>query len=338
MKKSIRYLVIIALFVLFTVFLLDSGRQAYFNHLTANEQARIEAIMPSLTAKDHPQRLQQQSLIQDLQWLSHADRQGRLAGNQGHKAVQEKIVTHFQQLGLQPFQQDSFRHPFQTAHTQEAVNIIGYKPATLLSKKERQPIVVSAHYDHLGIQKGNVYHGADDNASGVAALLAIATYLSTIDTHHPFLFIATDQEEQGLLGAHELFNSGLLNKDTVAMNINMDMVSRNTNRTLFAVGTYHYPWLTPLIQKVQQQSTVHLLMAHDRPKKKAGYTPDWTKASDHYAFHKHHIPFVYFGVADHPDYHQPTDTADKVDPDFYLASTEAILDFILLVDTVLAEK
>jgi Zn-dependent M28 family amino/carboxypeptidase len=123
-----------------------------------------------------------------------------------------------------------------------------------------------------------------------------------------------------------------ITQQPIKLNINLDMLSRDTEQQLFAVGSYHYPAIKPLIQQVQQQTPVRLIAGHDKPWWLAGNIPDWTYASDHGHFHRRDIPFIYFGVPDHPDYHQPTDTADRVSTDFYQQVSETVLRFVLAVD------
>ena len=107
------------------------------------------------------------------------------------------------------------------------------------------------------------------------------------------------------------------------------MVSRNDANEIFAAGTYHTPWLKPIVEDVQRRSAVKILFGHDRPIVKAGGVEDWTSQSDHGVFHDAGIPFLYFGVADHADYHQPTDTADKVNPQFFGDVADTIVEAVV---------
>jgi len=325
--------------IILAVLIAWPGRLAYLNHLTAKEAERITAITPSEVATVIPNRLSTERLMADVHWLTDAEREGRLAGTAGNLAARDYIVQRFQELGLQPGGTEGYLQPFSTPSTEQTANIIGIIPGTEFKKaKPLKTIVLTAHYDHLGVRDGQIYHGADDNASGTAAILEIARFLMQHPNKHPIAIMALDHEERGLMGSRALFSTGFLDPKTLAFNLNLDMISRDTNQTLFAVGTYHSPWLEPLIRSVQKESGVKLVMAHDKPRSKAGYTPDWTFSSDHGPFHQQGIPFIYFGVADHPDYHQPTDTADRVDVEFYRAAAETSLSLLLLVDRVLAEK
>jgi Zn-dependent M28 family amino/carboxypeptidase len=101
------------------------------------------------------------------------------------------------------------------------------------------------------------------------------------------------------------------------MNINLDMLSRNDRHEIFAAGTFHTPWLTPLLQDVQTRASVSILFGHDRPTGRGVELENWTHLSDHGPFHDAGIPFVYFGVEDHPSRHTATDTADRIEPRFF---------------------
>jgi len=107
------------------------------------------------------------------------------------------------------------------------------------------------------------------------------------------------------------------------------MVS-HSDSVLFAAGTYHYPGLRDILQQVADRSPVTLRFGHDRPDLPPG--DDWTQSSDHGPFHDAGIPFVYFGVEDHPDYHQSTDDFDTINVDFFRRAAETILDAITEID------
>ena len=95
---------------------------------------------------------------------------------------------------------------------------------------------------------------------------------------------------------------------------------------------YQSPWLKPIVMDVQRRSGVTIKMGHDRPKKKRGDPDDWTNESDQGAFNDVHVPFLYFGVEDHADYHKPTDTVDKIDPTFFGNAADMIVEALVTLD------
>ena len=115
---------------------------------------------------------------------------------------------------------------------------------------------------------------------------------------------------------------------TAVMNVNLDMVSRNDRNEIFAAGTHHYPQFTPMLEDVRTRARVQVLFGHDRPLYRSGGVEDWTWLSDHYVFHGAGVPFVLFGVEDHPDYHSPMDTANKIDRRFFGDVVDMIIDAI----------
>jgi Zn-dependent M28 family amino/carboxypeptidase len=271
-----------------------------------------------------------EQLLDDIEFLSSDELEGRFPESDGSILAQEYIINRFHALNLSGFQ-ENFRHPFSTTNSrtgqtfESAVNLIGYTEG---SSHPDRFIAVIAHYDHLGIRNGEIYNGADDNASGTAALLAVSRYFSENRPENSILFIALDAEEQGLQGAYEFVNNPPVPLEQIILNINMDMISVNYNNELYAVGTYHYPFLKPLIETAATGAPVNVLFGYDS----ADWPQDWTMSSDHGPFHEKGIPFVYFGVEDHEHYHQPTDTFENINPVFYVDAVETITGVIRYLD------
>ena len=116
--------------------------------------------------------------------------------------------------------------------------------------------------------------------------------------------------------------------DQVILNVNMDMISVNNKNELHIAGTHHYPQLKPLIEKVDTDM-IRFKFGHDTPE--LG-NDDWTNSSDHAAFHAKGIPFVYFGVEDHENYHKPTDTFENINQPFFAKVSNLILMAIMQLD------
>jgi hypothetical protein len=106
------------------------------------------------------------------------------------------------------------------------------------------------------------------------------------------------------------------------------------------VGTHPWPFLRPHIEAVAQGAPVPLLTGHDTPD--LSREDNWVHQSDHYAFHQAGIPFIYFGVDNHPDYHQPTDDFEKVQQPFFRGSVQtiaaALTRFDRALDSIVAER
>jgi hypothetical protein len=275
-------------------------------------------------------------LLEDVRMLSSDEMEGRGMGTQGGVKARAFVITRFADLKLKTFG-DSYEKPFDAGAAAPAAskikpaNVVGYVEG---SKHPERFLVVTAHYDHLGVRDNQIYNGADDNASGVATLLQIAAHFARERPQNSIIFAALDGEEEGLLGARALVKWLRDERRDVALDVNMDMVSHSDRGELYASGTYHSPALAPALKQIAARAPVHLLLGHDRPEQ--GHD-DWTNQSDHYPFHKAGIPFVYFGVEDHKDYHKPTDDFDTITQPFFVHAAETILDAVELLDRDLSE-
>jgi hypothetical protein len=274
-------------------------------------------------------RIDAEPMFAAVEYLASDALQGRRAGTPGNAAARRYIVDAFREIGLEP-PAGGFEQVFPlrgAASGATGVNVVGMVRG---SNEPERYLVVTAHYDHLGVQNGQIFNGADDNASGTGALLALARYFKQNPPAHSIVFAAMDAEEQGLQGARAFVANPPVPRAGIVMNVNMDMVGRSSRNELYAAGTYHYRFLEPYVTRAASSAPLRLLTGHDRP----GLPPgdDWTQSSDHGPFHSAGIPFLYFGVEDHPDYHRPTDTADRIDRNFYHRAVETILDVILQLD------
>lgn len=276
------------------------------------------------------QQVDKDRLLNDLKYLSSPKLKGRAPMTEGSRLAQNHIIARFTDIGfLSQFREyrQSFALRGKGFDRREAqgVNIVGFVPGAVTERI----IVVLAHYDHLGERDGEIFLGADDNASGVTGLLSLAQYFAENRPEHSMLFAALDAEELGLQGAKALLADFPFPVDQIELVVNMDMISRSDRNTLFAVGSRHYPELKPILLSVDTPSNITLVLGNDGGEEGA---QDWTNASDHAPFHEAGIPFVYFGVDDHPDYHKPSDTFENIDPDFFADVVELILEFLKAKD------
>jgi Zn-dependent M28 family amino/carboxypeptidase len=291
--------------------------------------AFIGACAGVQTAPPAAVQVDSERLMSDLRDLAADSMEGRLAGAPGGLRARAFLLERYREIGLQPLV-PGFTQTFPVVGSdsvrREAANILGSVRGTV---DPEHYIYVTAHYDHLGVRNGQIFNGADDNASGTAALLEIARHFVASPPRHTIVFAALDAEERGLdgalAGARHLVANPVVDRDRIVLNINMDMVGRNDRGELYAAGTYHYPFLRPHLERVGASASITLRFGHDSPDLGAN---DWTLQSDHGAFHEAGIPFIYFGVEDHPDYHRPSDTADGIQPDFYAGAVATVLNAI----------
>ncbi len=270
------------------------------------------------------------NLLSDIKMLAADEMRGRGAGSAESVKARGFVEKRFKESGLKLLENSYLQEfPLRSRNNVEAgkgVNVIGVIKGR---KNAEKYIVITAHYDHVGVEDGEIYNGADDNASGTAALFALAEYFNKNQPSNSLLFVAFDAEERGLQGARYFVNNLPVKKESILLNINMDMISRSDKSELYAVGTFHYPLLKPHLETVAKRAPVKLLLGHDRPELGRD---DWTNQSDHAAFHQAKIPFIYFGVEDHKDYHRPTDDFENINQDFYVKAVETILSAVKELD------
>ncbi|MBI3668262.1 MAG: M20/M25/M40 family metallo-hydrolase [Acidobacteria bacterium] len=194
-----------------------------------------------------------------------------------------------------------------TAPTQNVVGILrGRDP-----KLSEEAVVIGAHYDHLGLgehnslapaQIGKVHPGADDNASGTAALLELVTALAARrrDLHRSVVFIAFTGEELGLLGSSHYTKNPIWPLERTAAMINLDMVGRPRNGkiNIGGVGT------SPVFKQILEQA--------NRTGLQLAYSESGYGSSDHTSFYVKNVPVLFFFSGLHSDYHKPSDTAEKI--------------------------
>jgi hypothetical protein len=263
-------------------------------------------------------------LMDDLRILSADDMQGRDTGSEGGAKARDYIVGRLEALGVQASPMGRLQPWEMLGRTREGTktfngtNIIGVIPGTRVADKY---IVVTAHYDHVGVNDGQIFNGADDNASGVATMLELAKRLKANPPQHSVLIVALDGEERGLLGAKHFVEAPPVPLSSIAMNINYDMTARaDSDGKLWVTGTYQNPYFRPVLEQLPARANVALAFGKDTPEDKGA--DNWVEASDHAAFHRAGLPFLYFGVNYHADYHRPTDDFDKVKPAVFQDATE----------------
>ncbi len=255
-------------------------------------------------------------LLHDLRVLAHDSLQGRATGSEGGRLAREYLTRRLGEVGLM-VRADTFEVRRRDG-VAEGVNLSVRFDGTEFGERA---IIATAHYDHLGVRDGEIYNGADDNASGTAGLLALARWLALTPPRHSVILVFTDAEEGGLQGARHFVADPPMPLNDMLLEINLDMVGHSSSE-LWVSGTYPWPALRPLVESVEAVAPVVLRFGHDTPADRGA--DNWIMASDHGPFHQVGIPFLYFGVADHPDYHRPTDDVATIDVEFFRAAIETV--------------
>ncbi len=195
-------------------------------------------------------------------------------------------------------------------------NVLAYLPATGGSASVQKPWVgIGAHYDHLGhgesgsslaekSDAGKVHHGADDNASGTAAVLAVGELMATQPRTRNVMLQFWSGEELGLIGSTAYVNAPAVPLEQMAAYVNFDMVGRMVDNKLSVQATGSSPVWARLVEQANIAAGFDLQIQQDP------YQP-----TDVSAFNQAGVPCINFFTGTHVDYHKPTDTADKINYD-----------------------
>lgn len=179
----------------------------------------------------------------------------------------------------------------------------------------KEHVVFSAHYDHVGIQRGLIHPGADDNASGTSALLEIAeAFAKTDPPRRSVVILAVSGEEKRLWGSSHFVDHAPVPRESIVANLNTDMVGRTLLNGKQLPG---YMLMTPSKThpgfNTLASRALELGPEYGFPDMPSGDI--YWERSDHYNFAKHGIPVMFLCNGEHEDYHGPGDTPDKIDPD-----------------------
>ncbi len=278
------------------------------------------------------------SAIAVVRYLADDALGGRLAGSEGERCAAAYIVTRFRQLGLQPAGEDgtyfqevplaSATNPHAPAGTGR--NIVALLPGTDPDLAD-EVVVFGAHYDHLGDggfgslgDAGEIHNGADDNASGVAALLVAAERLADAPAPaRPVLFVAFTGEESGLIGSGFYAKNPTIPLEGAQAMVNLDMVGRLESSPLIVYGIGTAPEWQELVDLANEPLGIELAYED------AGYGP-----SDHTSFYAQDIPVLHLFTNVHGDYHKPSDDWDKIDAD----GLERVGDFAARIVASVADR
>ena len=274
----------------------------------------------------------------DVVYLASDYLEGRETGKEGEKKAASYIAKRFGEIGIQPVGGDQSWYQYfdftfnpnphaMGGEARKGKNVVG-----LLDNGAEYTIIIGAHYDHLGygafgsrhLGDPEIHNGADDNASGTAALIYLAEALKQSEFNsYNYLFLAFSGEELGLYGSKYYVNHPLLPLDKVSCMLNMDMIGRlNEEKTLVVNGTGTSPVWKEIIPKLEVDG-IHPKM-----------NDSGIGASDHTSFYLKDIPALHFFTGGHNDYHKPVDDASLVN----FEGLKSVSDYILALIEQLQSK
>ena len=290
---------------------------------------------PELAA-DYAKSITAEDLKNHLYKFASDEFEGREAGEQGQKLAAEYLKSAYQSYGLKaPFKNNNYFQKFDSTYVHAGIRAKGrkirktFKPSENViafiegSEFPNEYVIVSSHYDHIGIKNGEINNGADDDGSGTVSVLEIAQAFSQAAKkgHTPrrsVVFMNFTAEEKGLWGSKYYSDNPVFPLENTVTDLNIDMVGRidplhvdtkNPNY-IYVIGSDHLSTDLHNVNEAANKEFVNLNLdykynATDHPKR-------FYYRSDHYNFAKHGIPVIFFFNGTHADYHKPTDTPEKI--------------------------
>ncbi|AIL46751.1 MULTISPECIES: M28 family metallopeptidase [Elizabethkingia] len=299
-----------------------------FSCAVQNPQKVYESSLKSISAEN---------LKRDLYIIASDEMQGRDTGSPGQKKAGEYMINQYKKNGIgHPPSMSSYYQKVPSEYMSkrkkinDSENILAYIEG---SEKPNEIIVISAHYDHVGMNNGEIYNGADDDGSGTVGVMAIAEAFHKAKKagHGPkrsILFLHVTGEEKGLFGSSYYSDNPIFPLANTVADLNIDMIGRvdplhkDNPNFVYVVGSEMLSsQLKEAVEKANKAThNLYLDYKYDDPK-----DPDRIYyRSDHYNFAKHNIPIAFFFDGIHEDYHKPTDTPDKIDYPLLMKRTQLV--------------
>jgi len=283
---------------------------------------------PKRTLESYINTISEDNLKTHLTTIASDQMEGRDTGSEGQKKAGNYIIGHYQNIDMpfpptadgyyQPVASEYMKSPWQPS-LPDSENIWAYFEGT---DKKDEIIVISAHYDHIGMKNNEIYNGADDNASGTSAILEIAETFSKVkkagySTKRSILFLHVTGEEYGLHGSRYYTNHNpIFPLENTITNINIDMIGRrgygkeNNDNYIYVIGSDK---LSTDLHKLSEEANKHVGLELDYRYNDLNDPNKFYYRSDHYNFAQKGIPAIFYFDGIHDDYHQTTDTPEKID-------------------------
>lgn len=278
-----------------------------------------------------------ESLRKNLTYIASDETEGRETGSEGQKKAGKFIIDFYKKNGISyPKGADNYYQKVPAAflnakrneNLPDSENIWAFIEG---SEKPDEIVVISAHYDHVGIKDGEIYNGADDDGSGTVALMEIAAAFQKAKKEgngpkRSILILHVTGEEHGLHGSRYYSENPLFPLKNTVADVNIDMIGRrddfhkDSNNYVYVIGSdYLSSDLYNICENANQQHTQLVLDYKYNDKKDPNR---FYYRSDHYNFAKHNIPSVFLFNGTHADYHKPGDEVSKIEFDALTKRTQ----------------
>ncbi|MEZ4853701.1 M28 family metallopeptidase [Flavobacterium sp.] len=289
------------------------------------------------TVNQYLQAISTNDLKTNLYVIASDENQGRDTGSEGQKRAGNYLISQYEKNGISyPPAADGWYQKVPSAFMAkgfapklpDSENIWAYIEGT---DKKDEVVVISAHYDHVGMKNGEIYNGADDDGSGTVAVLEIAKAFNKAvkDGYRPkrsILFLHVTGEEHGLHGSRYYSENPLYPLEKTVADINIDMIGRRdkshseSNNYVYVIGSDR---LSSELHQINEEMNAKYTQLNLDYKYNDRNDPERIYyRSDHYNFAKHGVPAIFFFNGTHEDYHLPTDTPDKIEYDALTKRTQ----------------
>jgi Zn-dependent M28 family amino/carboxypeptidase len=287
---------------------------------TKDNETPIRILDSALVVK-YANTITKKELQNNLSVFASPIFEGRETGEKGQKLAADFIKAYYINQGISPILDTYFQNIPETSlpkNTKATENVLAYIKG---SEKPDEVIVISGHYDHIGIKDNKTYYGADDNGSGTIALLEIAQAFKIAEQngHAPkrsILFLHVTAEEIGLYGSQYYIDHPAFKLENTIADLNIDMIGRIDEKHkdnpdyIYSIGADR---LSKELQSISEEVNKHFFnLTLDYTYNDPNDPNRFYYRSDHYNFAKKNIPVIFYFNGTHKDYHKPTDTPDKI--------------------------
>lgn len=282
--------------------------------ISYNDKSSVETYIETIKEED---------LKKHLTEISSDKYAGRMTGKDGHNNVCNYLRKHYDSLGINS--PEKYPNYFQTIpksylpeEINQSQNVIAYIKG---SEFPDEYLVISGHSDHMGIENGEIYNGADDNGSGTSAILEIAEAFKLAEKNgnapkRSIIFLHVTAEELGLYGSQFYVDNPAFSIENTVANLNTDMIGRTDRRHedddeyVYLIGSDRISTELDYIVRKANEEFINLEL--DYTYNALNDSNRYYSRSDHYNFASKNIPVIFFFNGEHEDYHKPSDTIDKI--------------------------
>ena len=290
-----------------------------------------------MTAEDYANTITAEDLKTHLYILADDKMEGRMTGENGNNMAAEYLRNYYMDQKISaPIEENNYYQPIpaqyfgNSSNGNPSQNVVAFIKG---SEKPEEIIVLSAHYDHVGERKGEIYNGADDDGSGTVSMMEMAQAFQMAANNgngpkRSILILHVTGEEIGLYGSKYYTENPLFPIENTVVNLNTDMIGRigsekeGNNNYIYLIGSDKLSQeLHDLSEEVNSKYTnleLDYTYNDDNDPNRFYYR------SDHYNFAKNNIPVIFYFNGTHEDYHQPGDTPDKIEYELMAKRTQLI--------------